>query len=119
MKIKPKYVIEFEIELDEDTSFSYVELKIFFEDFPSQSIIELIGSNNTLSIYLEEYLENEKIFKYFLDQKILMGSDLSHFFWVLEKEKFKNLMIELEEAYNDLTDNHKAYEREFLIDSIT
>tara|TARA_R110000772_G_scaffold55_8_gene336 strand:+ start:2414 stop:2776 length:363 start_codon:yes stop_codon:yes gene_type:complete len=118
MKIVPKYTIGFDIEVDENTSFSYTELKIFFGYFSYYNLFDLIRDNGSLAIDSDEVLDNIKIFDYLVKQNILKATQLSYYFWVNDVDKLKEIIWDLEDCYNDLDKNYKIYEREFNIDSV-
>jgi hypothetical protein len=120
MRIIPKYIVDFNIELDDDgNTLRYHDLIIFFSDYNDLSILEFVGiNNNSLSLDSDGALNNINVFQYLTSVDILVGTELSHFYWITDLPKFETFITELSKTYNDLFDNYEIHKREFIIDSI-
>ena len=120
MKITGKHAVEFDVEVDDDTSFTWYDLSVFFSYFNAKELIDSI-TDDILVIENNILIDCECFFDYFIKVDLLAHTSnikLIGMFAVIDEPKLITLVTELEDMYNDLSDNYKAYEREFLIDSI-
>ena len=120
MKIVPKYVIEFNIELDDTTTISYSHIIGFFINFNTpESLLDDVNLNNSsLSLDTDEVLDNLTIFDYLVSQGILTKTPSTWFFWVNDHDRLRTFIMELAEVHNDLYKNAAIYKRDFIIDNI-
>jgi hypothetical protein len=122
--IKPKYVIEFDIELDKTHTISYDVLGKFCDTYTTGEILNLIShtppdpTNSTLILETTICIYCKTLFDYFIDIGALEHTDYDYFFWVIDIDRFRAALIELHKVYDDLSENYKIYERDFIIDKV-
>ena len=121
MRIIPKQIIEFNVEVDSDgNTLRYEDLIEFFNEYPDLALLEYVNKGNgSLEVIANTTHINRNFFNYLVNSGILIrGSAWANFFLVNDFDKLKTFMEELVEVYLDIKENYDMHKREFLIDNV-
>jgi hypothetical protein len=119
LEIKGRTVIDFDVLIDNDLIYSYRELDVFFTYFPTYFTLEvLINSHLVIDIGVIKVRDNPKMFGYLIKEGILGDRGSPYEFNVLSEKRLSATYKEIRKVYIDLFDNYKAYERDFIIDTL-
>ena len=119
IEIKGRTVIEFDIVVDKDIIFTFTQIRVLFTHFPTYYTLgTLINEYDVLDLGVMQARDNTTILDYFVTEGILKRSNSSYEFFVLDRDRLCTVFNSFREVYQDLFDNYKAYERDFIIDKV-
>ena len=119
MEIVGRNVIEFDIKMDEKTSFSQHELSVFFISFTFKRLKNIVEFDmDMLTIDEAETGWSDEVIKYLVRIGVLDTTTYYDIFSVKDKVAIKTIITELEDMYDELNDNYEIYKREFIIDTL-
>ena len=122
MKIKGKYILQFDIEFDDGTKIPYINLRrLFFGD--DYDLFDDVFKYN-MNIDIDDYYGFNRVYRTYFNYLTSIGllrrmvSPGEEYYIPNDLDKLKKELDETKVVVSELLNNYDTYEREFLLENL-